>query len=102
MSVVLFVFLAAICCLVSSLLTEAIKAGFKNANKKYSANMIALINGLLVGCGGSAAAYVFLGIAFTLPNILCLILMGFVVWMGSMIGYDKVMQLVEQIAAMKM
>ena len=51
----------------------------------------------MVGCGGTAIAYVLLGIPFVLPNVLCLVLMCGVVWLGSMIGYDKVMQLVKQI-----
>lgn len=101
MTTALFIVLATICCAVSILFTEGIKIWFKNANKEYSANLIALINALVVGCGGTAIAYVFMGIAFTLPNILCLALMAGVVWLGSMVGYDKVMQLITQIAATK-
>ena len=75
MTVTMFVLLIAICSAVSSLLTEGIKAWYKNAGKSYSANLIALINAAAVGCGGTAIAYVLMGIAFTLPNVLCLILM---------------------------
>lgn len=102
MTITLFIILATICCAVSSLLTEGIKQWFVNkAQKNYSANLIALINAVVVGCGGTAIAYVLMGIAFTLPNILCLVLMCGVVWLGSMIGYDKVMQLVKQISTTK-
>ena len=101
MTITIFILLATMCSAVSGLLTEAVKTWFKNAGKDYSANFIALINALIVGCGGTAIAYVLLGIAFTLSNILCLILMAFVVWIGSMIGYDKVMQLITQFANMK-
>lgn len=101
MTITLFIVLATICCAVSGLLTEGIKAWFKNAGKEYSANLIALIDALVVGCGGTAITYVLLGIAFTLPNILCLVLMVGTVWLGSMIGYDKVMQLITQIASTK-
>ena len=98
MTVTLFVILATICCAVSSLLTEGIKQWFKNKSEKnYSANLIALINAAVVGCGGTAIAYVLLGVPFILPNILCLVLMCGVVWLGSMIGYDKVIQLIKQI-----
>ena len=98
MSVTIFITLATICCAASGLLTEAIKMWYQNAAKEYSANLIALINAFIVGCGGTAVSYVLLGIPFTLPNILCLVLMTAVVWMGSMVGYDKVMQLITQIA----
>lgn len=101
MTVTLFIVLASICCLASGFLTEGVKTWYKNAGKDYSANLIALINALLVGCGGTAISYVLLEVAFTLPNILCLVLMSVVVWLGSMIGYDKVMQLITQIAGMK-
>lgn len=101
MTITLFIILATICCAASSLLTEGIKKWFQNTGKKYSANLIALIDALVVGCGGTAIAYVLLGVAFTLPNILFLILMTAVVWLGSMIGYDKVMQLITQIANTK-
>lgn len=98
MTVTLFLILAIILASVSSLLTEGIKQWFINkAQKNYSANLIALINAIIVGCGGTAAAYMFLGIAFTASNILALVLMAGVVWLGSMIGYDKVIQLIQQI-----
>lgn len=101
MSITLFIVLATILCAVSGLLTEGIKTWHKNAGKNYSANLIALINAVIVGVIGTAFAYILLGIAFTVPNIVCLVLMCGVVWLGSMVGYDKVMQLITQIAANK-
>lgn len=100
MSVSLFVTLAVILCAVSGLLTEAIKQWFKNQNdKNYSANLIAIIDAVVVGCGGTSIAYILLGVPFTLANIACMICMFAVVGIGSMIGYDKVIQLIKQIAA---
>lgn len=101
MTVTIFILLIAICSSVSALLTEGIKTWYQNAGKNYSANLIALINAIVVGCGGTAAAYVLIDIPFTLSNVLCLILMSGAVWLGSMIGYDKVLQLVTQIGNMK-
>lgn len=101
MTITIFLLLIAICSAVSSLLTEGIKIWCKNAGKNYSANLIALINAVVVGCGGTAITYILMGIAFTLPNILCLVLMAGAIWLGSMIGYDKVIQLITQITNMK-
>ena len=101
MTITMFILLATICSAVSGLLTEGIKKWFQNANKNYSANALALINSLIVGCGGTAVFYILLAIPFTLSNVTCLILMAAVVWIGSMVGYDKVMQLITQIANMK-
>lgn len=101
MTIGLFIMIAAICCAVSILLTEGIKVWCKNANKNYSANLIALITSLVAGGGGTTAAYILMGIPFNLNNITCIILMIAVVWLGGMVGYDKVMQLVAQISSKK-
>ena len=82
----------------TALLTEAIKKAYSNAGKDYSANMIALINALVVGCGGTAVLYMLQDIPWTTNNVICLILMGITVWVASMIGYDKILQLLKQIA----
>ena len=97
MTMTMFVILVTICCAISGLLTEGIKVWCKNAEEPYSANLIALIDAIIVGCGGGVTAYILLGIAFTTPNILCLVLMSGAVWLGSMVGYDKVIQLITQI-----
>ena len=98
MTVTLFVTMLTLGAAVTSLLTEAIKKAYTNAGKEYSANMIALIDAVVVGCGGSAICYMLLGIPWTVNNIICMLLMGFAVWLASMVGYDKVLQLLKQIA----
>lgn len=42
--------------------------------------------------------YMLQDIPWTTNNIICLVLMGVAVWIASMIGYDKLLQLVRQIA----
>lgn len=97
MTVTLFITIVTLGAAVSSLLTEAIKKAYNNADKEYSANVIALINAVVVGGIGTAVVYMLRGIPWTINNIICLILMILVVWIGSMIGYDKVIQLLKQI-----
>lgn len=97
MSITLFITALTIGAAITALLTEAIKKAYSNAGKEYSANVIALINAVVVGCGGTAVTYMLLGVDWTVNNIICLILMGVAVWIGSMIGYDKIIQLVKQI-----
>lgn len=101
MSIALFTILVTIFSSISALLTEAVKKAYDNIGKGYSANILALINAVVVGCGGTAVTYLLLGIAFTATNLVCLFLMGIVVWVGSMIGYDKVKQLLEQLSVIK-
>lgn len=94
---VLFIIMSAI----SSLLTEAVKMMFKESGVKCSLNLLALIDAVVVGGMFTTGAYVFLEIPFTLPNILALLAMMVAIWIGSMIGYDKVIQLISQIKVRK-
>ena len=98
MTITLFISMLTFGAGITSLLTEAIKKAYANAHKEYSANVIALVNALVVGCGGTAIAYMLLGIDWTVNNIICLVLMGVSVWIASMIGYDKIIQLLKQLA----
>lgn len=101
MTITLFITMLTLGAGVTALLTEAIKKAYTNSGKEYSANVIALINALVVGCGGTAVLYMLQGIPWTTNNIICLVLMGVAVWVASMIGYDKLLQLLKQIADVK-
>lgn len=101
MTITLFIMIFTIGAAAAGLLTEAIKKAYQNAGKEYSANVIALIDAIIVGGLGTAAAYIILGIAWTINNLICLVLMIVLVWIGSMIGYDKILQLFAQIGNLK-
>ena len=103
MTVTLMIFSAlfAGCSLAASLLTEAIKKWYENAKKDYSANTIALVLAIVVGGFGMAIAYTLLGIPWTVNNIICLGLMVVAIWCGAMVGYDKVIQTLKQLAELK-
>lgn len=81
---------------ITMLLTQSIKQFYYNCNKQASPNVIALINALVVGGLGTAFAYMLLSIPWTVNNILCLIAMIILVWMGSMIGYAKIIETIQQ------
>lgn len=97
MTINIFIILLVAFASISILLTEAIKKFFENRKTNTSANLIALIDAFVVGGAGSICAYILLGIPFTLANNIAIIAMVFCIWIGSMIGYDKVIQLVKQI-----
>ena len=98
MSVTLFITILTIGGMVTALLTEAIKKMYANMGKAYSPNIIALVNAIVVGCGGTAVVYMLGGIEWSVNNIICLVLMAISVWIASMLGFDKVIQTVNQIA----
>ena len=101
MTIAMFVMLISIFSVLNSFLTEGIKQWFLNANKKYSANFVALVNAIVIGCGGTTVAYLLADIPFTLVNIVLILVMAAATWLGSMIGYDKVKQLITQIMNLK-
>ena len=94
MTITLFMTLFTIGSAVSALLTEAMK---KLCVKWASPNIIALMDAIIVGLFGTTAAYVLMGVTFTPQNFICIILMTICIWVGSMIGYDKVIQTISQI-----
>ena len=93
MTITLFLSLFTIGSMVSSLLTEALKKAFS----ELSANIVALIDAFAVGLIGTAMAYQLMGVEWNAQNIVCLVLMVFCIWVGSMVGYDKVLQTISQI-----
>ena len=100
MTITMFISILAAGSILSSLLTEAIKQAYKNANKEYSANIIALINSVVVGGGGTAAIYMLAGIDWTVNNIICLTGSVLAVWIICMIGYDKVKEAAMQLSGL--
>lgn len=96
MSVSLFIALFVGGGLVNILLTQSIKQFYYNRNESASPNLIALVSALVVGGGGTAFAYMLLGVAWTVNNILCMLAMMLFVWMGSMIGYSKILETYRQ------
>lgn len=101
MNLLTFVMLFTIGSLVSALLTEAFKKALDEKSVKYSTNFLALIMAGIVGIAGTIAAYIILGIPFDPVGIICIIFMAVAIWVGAMIGYDKVKQLLDQFAELK-
>ena len=93
MTLTTFLFIFFIGATAASLFTEALKKVFW----EMSSNLIALITSAVVGVCGTIIAYILMDIPLDSKNIVCIILMTFLIWLGSMIGYDKVIQTIEQI-----
>ena len=94
MTVTLFITMLTIFALISSVITEAIK---KATQDTVSNNIIVAIVAAVVGWGGGAAVYVIFGLVWSASNIVALILLAPACWLGAMLGYDKVIQTIEQI-----
>ena len=93
MTIELFLFLFTVGSSASSLLTQAMKKTFKY----LSSNVLALISALIVGFGGTIAAYILMDINLDAKSIVCVPLMALCIWVGSMVSYDKILQTIAQL-----
>ena len=97
MTLTLFISLATGLSLVSSLITEAIKKEF-NATKP---TLIVAIVAAITGWGGGAISYALMNIGYDTPNIICLVLLAPTIWLMATLGYDKVMEVIKQLAGLE-
>lgn len=80
----------------TGLVTEAVKKILTEHNISYHANTLAGVIAMILS-GGIGVGYVILNnIAFTAQTITYLVVMVFVSWLCSMVGYDKVIQAIKQ------
>lgn len=93
MTIELFIFLFTVGSSAASLLTQALKKAFTH----ISSNMLALVSALVVGIGGTMAAYILIDIVIDLKSIVCVPLMALCIWLGSMLSYDKLLQTISQL-----
>lgn len=96
MTASVFLMLLSLFSTITCLITEGIKKIVKD-KENLSYNIIALIVALIIGAVGCAIYYQLSDIAFTVNNIIYMILMGFSSGLASMVGFDKVKQTVLQI-----
>ena len=97
MTIALFISLATGLSLVSSLITEAIKKEF-NATKP---TLIVAIVAAITGWGGGAISYALMNIEYNTSNIICLVLLAPTIWLMATLGYDKVMEVIKQLAGIE-
>lgn len=98
MTTTTFLMLLSAFSIISGLVTEAIKKLVSDkANLSY--NVLALCVALIVGGVGCGLYYQLNEIAFTINNIIYMILMGFASGLVSMLGFDKVKQAVIQLTS---
>lgn len=101
MNIALFIALLVAFSAITSLLTEACKKLLDDTTIIYSSNVLVVIIACIVGILGTGVYYTLCGIDFTIANIVCMPLMGLATSVGSMIGYDKVIQTIKQLKVNK-
>jgi uncharacterized protein (DUF697 family) len=98
MTPTLFIILFSILTIISGLITQALKKATQNS---LATNLLALIDAVVTGVGGSIVAYIIMGIEFSPINVMYIIILTVAVWLGSMLGFDKIKQSIEQVIALK-
>lgn len=98
MTVTMFITLLTVFSTVTSVCTEGVKKILNELNVAYASNLLASIIACVVGIGGTAVYYILFSMAFTPANIVCMLLMGVATAFGAMVGYDKVVQAIDQIS----
>lgn len=97
MSVSIFITLLTLFSTVTALVVEAEKILLPEHNIRIASNTLALVTACIIGWIGTSVYYIFDNVLFTTQNTTALLLMGVACGLCSMVGYDKVMQTIEQI-----
>lgn len=97
MTIILFLEMLVILATATSLITEAIKSSLKKLGKTYKSEVIVLITSFVVSIMGSSIYFIFTDTNFDLKNILSILCLYVCVFVGSEIGYDKIIELIKKI-----
>ena len=87
--------------LFTGLFTEAIKKWLDERGKTYFSNALAGYGAGALSVVGSAGYVILTEAALNAKTAVYLIALMVLSWLSSMIGYDKVIQTIQQIAGMK-
>lgn len=85
----------------TSLSVEAIKKVLNNTGTEYSSNALAAIVAVVIALVVSVFYTILSGIAFDVTIIIQTIVLMFFSFLASTLGYDKIVQLIEQLQGIK-
>lgn len=80
----------------TGLATEAVKKVLTEHNRPYHANTLAGLVSLVLSVAVGVGYIVVTNTTVTSQIAVCIIAMVFLSWLGSMVGYDKVIQAIGQ------
>ena len=85
----------------TGLVTQAVKVIFNEHNITYRANTLAGVIAAILSAAIGIGYCVITDMTFTTHIIVCLVALVFLSWLGSMVGYDKVVQAISQFKTSK-
>lgn len=85
----------------TGIVTEAIKKLLTAIKVNYQANIVSGIVAVILSAG-VGIAYIFVaGVGFTAGSIVSLVALALMGWLSAMVGYDKVVQVIDQLKNVK-
>lgn len=90
--------LLAILSVLTGLVTEGVKKILNKKEKEYATNIVVWSMAAILGGGITALYYLVCGIPWTVVNVIYIFVMIGASGLGAMLGYDKVIQTVTQVA----
>ena len=81
----------------TSLTAEAIKKILDELKIKYSANILAAVVAVVLTVAASIGYIIYASITVTPQVVVCVIAMVFLAFLCATVGYDKVIQAIEQL-----
>lgn len=87
---------ALITSVITGLVTEAIKKIFMEYKIMYHANTLAGIVAVILSLAIGIGYVVITGMGFNAQTVVYLVILVFISWLCSMVGYDKVIQTIKQ------
>lgn len=96
MDITIFIALLFAFSTITGVIVQAIKQLITD-KQNMSYNILAVVIALIVGICGTAIYYQFNSISYTTNSIIMMILLGLGSALCSMVGYDKIVQTIQQI-----
>ena len=80
----------------TGVVTEAVKHMLTACKKNYQANVLSGIVAALLSAAIGIGYVILVSASFTPQVIVCIIALAFMSWLSAMVGYDKVIQIINQ------
>lgn len=85
----------------TGLTTEAVKRFLSALNVKYQSNILSGIVAVILSAAVGVSYVLVTNAGFTATSIVTIIALTFMSWMSAMVGYDKVIQIINQLKNVK-
>ena len=86
---------------VTNLTVEGIKKLLDGTTVKYSSNVLAAVSSVIISCAVCVIYLIMNDIAFSLKVGVEIVILMYLGFLTSTVGYDKVVQMIEQIQRIK-